>query len=65
MTKEPKSVRVQRVPGRPRVRTVSFIMRLTVEEDEMFREAAQGCGLDVSSWIRERAIAAAKKEMAE
>lgn len=38
---------------RPLIRTVQRLVRLTDEEDAMYREAAICAGLDVSSWMRD------------
>jgi len=40
-------------------------VRLKIREYEGFMDAAEQCGLDLSAWVRERLIQAARREAAE
>lgn len=40
-------------------------VRVLAREYESFRGAAEGCGLDLSSWVRERLLQAARREQRE
>lgn len=37
--------------------------RLTPAESDTFKAAAERCGLELSSWVRERLLAAARREL--
>ncbi len=52
-------------PTKPKGESRDKLMQIRVQqrEQEIFREAANACGLDVSSWARERLIQAAKKDL--
>lgn len=44
---------------------VAVAFRFTVEQDELFRQAAEHAGLTLSAWVRERLLAVARKEVGE
>jgi uncharacterized protein (DUF1778 family) len=45
------------------VRGALLQVRVLDDERELFRKAAKESGLEVSSWVRERLLQAAKKEL--
>mgnify|MGYP001578514321 CR=1 FL=1 len=47
-------------PVRRHAITATF--RFTPEQDDLFRKAADRAGLSYSAWVRERLLAAARKE---
>jgi uncharacterized protein (DUF1778 family) len=59
MTKDAKK------PVEQRRHAVTAAFRFTVEQDELFRKAADHAGLSMSAWVRERLLAAARKEIGE
>jgi uncharacterized protein (DUF1778 family) len=42
----------------------ALYIRVTPEHEELIREAAELAGVSVSSWIRERLLRSARKEIA-
>jgi len=42
---------------------VAATFRFTVDQDELFRKAADRAGLSYSAWVRERLLAVARKEV--
>lgn len=44
---------------------VAATFRFTVEQDELFRKAAEHAGLTYSAWVRERLLTTARKEVVE
>lgn len=46
-----------------RTRSLSVRFRVNESERDLLREAADFAGLDLSSWIRERLLRAARKEL--
>lgn len=52
-------------PEPVRRHAVAATFRFTVEQDELFREAAEHAGLTYSAWVRERLLTAARKEVGD
>lgn len=50
-------------PQPPRRHQVAATFRFTVDQDEIFRKAAEHAGLSYSAWVRERLLAVARKEV--
>ena len=49
--------------GPDRIKSEYLDMRLEASEKQAFRDAAELAGLDLSSWVRERLRASARKEL--
>jgi predicted HicB family RNase H-like nuclease len=63
----PKAPKVQKRMGRPpkdpaKRASDTFHFRVQPEHGELIRQAADRSGLDVSGWIRDRTLKAARRE---
>ena len=57
---------MKKTPTKPtenRRHAVAAAFRFTVEQDELFRKAAEHAGLSLSAWVRERLLSAARSEI--